>query len=495
MEDFKTRIEQLAEADPDRLVVQFRGHQLTYSKLLDSLRMLEIRLGSITGMRLLTILPDSFVAYLLVIYCFHAKSTIVPLSIYSVPSHIESIYLKIKPHLVITTDILYNKHQSLLGECPCIIIRSQATTAHGEFVVDFAYNRVLSSLPMTITTRKPEQIQLVLFTSGTTGTPKGVCLSQSNILAAAWMMVDFLSLGPNRRSLVTVPLYDYYGLIQIFGHALAGASFVFGENIALPGGLFKRIANGQITDLVLVPYTLRRLLQVIAEEGQQIMEKLEVITSSSDVLSDDILRRTFDLNPRLRVFNIYGLTEAGRACYREITATTAPSASIGRPSKGVAVQIDGTKNEPGEIVLRGPNVMEGYFQEIRSDRIAFLPCDEVCTGDLGYFDENGEIILVGRRDHMMNLMGVKIHPNEIESVALGMPGVLEAFAYISLNGQGEPSVSLDIVLSDRQVDTNTISTRMRSALPRMFVPATINVVRTIIRTELGGKILRSREQS
>src|ERR1039458_8481629 len=119
MEDFKTRIEQLAEADPDRLVVQFRDHQLTYSKLLDSLRMLEIRLGSITGMRLLTILPDSFVAYLLIIYCFYAKSTIVPLSIYSVPSHIESIYLKIKPHLVITTDILYNKHQSLLGECPC----------------------------------------------------------------------------------------------------------------------------------------------------------------------------------------------------------------------------------------------------------------------------------------------------------------------------------------------------------------------------------------
>jgi acyl-CoA synthetase (AMP-forming)/AMP-acid ligase II len=374
---------------------------------------------------------------------------------------------------------------------PCIIIKSQDFVSHDEVVIDFAGNSALPSLPIT-STREAEQIQLVLFTSGTTGTPKGVCLSQSNILAAAWMMVDFLSLEVNRRSLVTVPLYDYYGLIQIFGHVLAGASFVFGENIALPGGLFKRIANDQITDLVLVPYTLRQMLQIIGDQGQHIMQKLEVITSSSDVLSDDILGRTFELNPRLRIFNIYGLTEAGRACYREITATTPSSKSIGRPSRGVEVQIDGNRDEPGEIVLRGPNVMEGYLQEVPSDRIAFLPCKEVRTGDLGYFDENGEIVLLGRSDHMMNLMGVKIHPNEIESIALGISGVQEAFAYVSVNLQGAPSVSLDVVLSDKRGDTNTIFTHMRNGLPRMFVPATINVVSQIRRTELGGKILRKR---
>ena len=242
----------------------------------------------------------------------------------------------------------------------------------------------------------------------------------------------------------------------------------------------------------MVPYTLRQMLQIIGDQGQHIMQKLEVITSSSDVLSDDILGRTFELNPRLRIFNIYGLTEAGRACYREITATTPSSKSIGRPSRGVEVQIDGNRDEPGEIVLRGPNVMEGYLQEVPSDRIAFLPCKEVRTGDLGYFDENGEIVLLGRSDHMMNLMGVKIHPNEIESIALGISGVQEAFAYVSVNLQGAPSVSLDVVLSDKRGDTNTIFTHMRNGLPRMFVPATINVVSQIRRTELGGKILRKR---
>ena len=494
MEDFKRRMEQLAEAEPNRLAVQFKEHQLTYSNLLDSLRRLETQLGAFTGMRLLTVLPDGFVPYLLMVYCFNAKSTIIPLSIHSVTSHIENICLKIKPHLVVTTEILYKKHQGLLEKYPCVITKPQGHMAQGEIVVDFAWNSAVPSLPIK-STRESEQIQLMLFTSGTTGAPKGVCLSQSNITAAASMMLDFLSLGPNRRSLVTVPLYDYYGLIQIFGHVLAGASFIFGENIALPGGLIKRIASDQVTDLVLVPYTLRRLLQIIGEEERHVMQNLEVITSSSDVLSDDILDRTFQLNSKLKIFNIYGLTEAGRACYREITATSSPSRSIGRPSKGVEVQINGTKSEPGEIVLRGPNVMKGYFQEVQSDRIVFLPCAEVPTGDLGYFDENGEIILLGRRDHMMNLMGVKIHPSEIESIALKIPGVREAFAYISVNGQGEPSVCLDVVLSDGQVDTDAISTQMRSGLPRMFVPATIDVVTQILRTELGGKILRRREQS
>lgn len=494
MEDFKRRLEQLAKAEPDRLAVQFKEHRLTYSNLLGSLRRLEAKLGAITGMRLLAVLPDGFVPYLLMVYCFNAKSTIIPLSIHSVTSHIENICLKIRPHLVITTEILYKKHQGVLERYPCVITKTQGSIAQEEIVVDFAWNSAVPPLPMK-STREPEQIQLMLFTSGTTGTPKGVCLSQSNITAAASMMVDFLSLGPNRRSLVTVPLYDYYGLIQIFGHVLAGASFIFGENIALPGGLIRRIADDQVTDLVLVPYTLRRLLQIMGQEGRHVMQNLEVITSSSDVLSDDILGRMFELNPKLKIFNIYGLTEAGRACYREITATALPSTSIGRPSKGVEVHIDGTKDEPGEIVLRGPNVMKGYFQEVQSDRIVFLPCAEVRTSDLGYFDEKGEIILVGRRDHIMNLMGVKIHPSEIESIALRIPGVQEAFAYIFVNGQGEPSVSLDVVLSDGQVDTNTISSQMRSALPRMFVPATINVVRQIIRTELGGKILRRREQS
>lgn len=494
MDDFKRRIEQLAAAKPDRLAVQYRDHQLTYSQLPDCLRRIETRLGSVTGMRLLTILPDSLGTYLLAIYCFNIKATLVPLSIYSVAPHIENICLKTQPHLVITTEALHRKHQSLLQRYRCVIISSQDSSAPGDIAFDSARNSALSSLPIT-STREPEQIQLVLFTSGTTGTPKGVCLSSSNILAAAGMMVEFLSLRPNRRSLVTVPLYDYYGLIQIFGHALAGASFIFGESIGLPGGLFKRLADDKITDLVLVPYILRRMLQIAGEEGAHLMQKLEVITSSSDVLSDDILRSTFEINPRLRIFNIYGLTEAGRACSREITVTTPLSRSIGRPSRGVEVQLSGSRDEPGEIVLRGPNVMEGYFQEVRSDHIAVLPCFEVRTGDLGYFDENGEIVLVGRNDHMMNLMGVKIHPSEIESIALEIPGVQEAFAYLSANDKSDPSVSLDVVLSDVQVDTDTILARMRSGLPRMFVPAKVNFVSHLSRTELGGKILRKAARS
>ena len=494
MTSLKVQLEEIARSAPGRLAVQFKDRQLTYSDVVDSVRRLEATIGRLDGMRILTILPDSFAAYLVTLYCFITKAALVPVSIRSVSPQIERICERISPHLIITTELLYKAHQDILKERASLIIKQQDSFSGHNFSFDFLGNDFLPTLPVT-SAAQPEDIQLILFTSGTTGTPKGVCLSEYNILAAASMMVDFLSLGPDRRSLVTVPLYDYYGLIQIFGHILAATGFIFGENMTLPGDLFRRITHGQATDLVLVPYTLRRMFEILGKQASDVTRALKVITSSSDILSDDLLRCAFELNPALRVFNIYGLTEAGRACYREIVAFSPASKSVGHPSRGVEIQIDGDEREPGEIVIRGPNVMRGYFDAIRSDRVTFSPCHEVRTGDLGYFDENGEIVLVGRSDHMISLMGMKIHPSEVEAIALAAPDILEAHAYASETQPGHPSVWLDVVPSGSQVDKSGLLRRMRNGLPRAFVPTAINVVDKISRTELGGKILRKKVKS
>ena len=494
MTNLKAQVEGLARAVPDRLAIQFKDRRLTYSDVVNSLGRLEATIGRLDGMRILTILPDSFAAYLVTLYCVITKATVVPVSIRSVRSQIDRICERISPHLIITTEILYKAHQDILKGHASLILEPQDSFSDQNFSFDFQANDFLPTLPV-MSAAQPEDIQLILFTSGTTGTPKGVCLSESNILAAASMMVDFLSLGSDRRSLVTVPLYDYYGLIQIFGHILAATGFIFGENMTLPGDLFNRITNDQVTDLVLVPYTLRRMFEMLGNQTGDVMRALRVITSSSDILSDDLLRSAFELNPALKVFNIYGLTEAGRACYREIVASSPASKSVGRPSRAVEIEIDGDNREPGEIVIRGPNVMRGYFDAIRSDRVTFSPCHEVRTGDLGYFDENGEVILVGRSNHMISLMGMKIHPSEVEAIALGAPDILEAHAYASETQPGHTSVWLDIVPVDSQFDKSGLLRRMRNGLPRAFVPTTINVVDKISRTELGGKILRKRVKS
>jgi acyl-CoA synthetase (AMP-forming)/AMP-acid ligase II len=340
-----------------------------------------------------------------------------------------------------------------------------------------------------------ENLRMIVFTSGSTGEPKGVCLSEENIVAAAGMNVQFLRLGHLRKSLITVPLYDYYGFIQIYSHILGQCGLVFGENIGLPDQLFRRILDEDITDLVLVPHTLREMLRILGNDQNGVMRKLQIITTSSDVLTADILKQTFSLNSKLKVFNIYGLTEAGRASFRKIDKFFIPSNSIGKPSKGVKMLINGAPGDPGEIIIKGPNVMLGYMQGISEGRVNFRHCSEMHTGDIGYLNSNGEIILVGRKDHMINIKGLKMHPSEIETIALRAPYVVDAFAYASKSNMGEVLIHLSIVVGSDAFNIEGIRAHLRQNLHPLFNPREISIVPSINRTEIGSKILRPRDLS
>jgi acyl-CoA synthetase (AMP-forming)/AMP-acid ligase II len=347
--------------------------------------------------------------------------------------------------------------------------------------------KVAPSLPSP----SQEETRFVIFTSGSTGVPKGVCLSEKNILAAADMLVQFLPLTPQTVSLVTVPLYDYYGMIQVFGHILGGASYLFGFTGILRHPLFSKLREQQCTDLVLVPHTLRLLLAPPRDDATAALRSVLRITTSSDLLTPDLLETLFALCPGVTVVNVYGLTEAGRACYKAIQRQTPVSRSIGLPSPGVQITIAGDRNNPGEIIIRGPNVMNGYLTGIKDNRIQFSPTTEMRTGDLGYYDDHGEIVLLGRRDHMINLMGMKIHPDEIEMAALRVPGITEARAKLAQGPQGGQEIHLEAVCPDQRVTAEQLTENMRATLPRAFVPARVTFVSSLARTDIGAKILRS----
>ncbi len=290
--------------------------------------------------------------------------------------------------------------------------------------------------------------------------------------------------------MVTVPLYDYYGMIQIFGHILGGGVCIFGWNTGLLGQFMSAVVTHSCTDIVLVPHTLRSLVSSPSAAVSVGIKSLRRLTSSSEILSDELLQKLFLINPEITAVNIYGLTEAGRACYRNITRNSPPTRGIGVPSHGVEVEIQGDRDNPGEIVLRGPNLMLGYLSGVDESGLLFKACSEMRTGDLGYRDESGEIVLLGRRDHMINLMGMKIHPSEIESVALKVAGILDARAQVGVGLQGEKAIHLMVVCPGKQMPTEQILKTMRMYLPRAFVPAEIKFVSTLERTEIGAKMLR-----
>jgi acyl-CoA synthetase (AMP-forming)/AMP-acid ligase II len=467
-------------ADSDAPVVFFRDTPFTGRELLSVLAGLRATLGEMRGTRVVLLLPDSFEAYCLHLLCFCEHAVIVPLSPQTPSSRIEAVCQRVDPDLVITTPALRRLHDGALRKQRVIEVVGSGA---GPFELEGSAGAGVARL------RAAESVRYVLFTSGSTGVPKGVCLGERTVLSAAGMMVDFLPVTRATRSCVTVPLYDYYGMIQIYGHLLGGGTLSFGHHAGLPARVLDAGARVACTDLVLVPHTLRSLLKLPRDKVAGAFKALSRMTSSSDILTGELLRELFAVAPHVTMVNIYGLTEAGRACYRRITASDPVSCSIGVPSKGVTAHVSGSRTDPGEIVLRGPNVMLGYLQSAEQGGLRFDPAHEMRTGDMGYVDDNGEIVLLGRKDHLINLAGMKIHPHEIETAAQAVPGVSDARAYV-LRADGKPaSIGLDIVASD-DVSTDAVATTLQQSLLRPFVPTLIRRVAELPRTEIGSKLVR-----
>ena len=490
MESIKSALKYNIENGPKQLAVKYKNQSMSYEDLGNALELTKHNVGPVNGARIMLILPDSLASYLWHLYLFINGAISIPLSVQWPTGKIEDILQRTSPHLVVTNEILFKKHLKIFKKRPCIILNSVQQEL--QCISEFDKNNS-SDIAQLISTNSKKQIQdtrLIVFTSGTTGKPKGVCLSQGNLIAAANMMVSFLSLDSSRKSLVTVPLYDYYGFIQIYGHILGNCGFLFGDNTAFPGRIMQRIIEEDITDLVLVPYTVSQIIKLKKEQKKSGIRRLKFITSSSDVLSPNILNEVFAINPKVRVYNIYGLTEAGRACYKVISSKTQPSLSIGVASKGVEISIDGRDGGSGEIVIKGPNVMQGYLEDIIENTISFKPCNQIYTGDLGYFDEKGEIILIGRKDDIINIKGFKIHPNEIELTALQVPDVIDAIAKKSAPDSSGDTIQLDVVLSNDKKSIEQLRSHLFHNLERVFVPSKINVVSELKRTELGYKLIR-----
>ena len=223
---------------PDRLAVQFRNRRLSYSELTNILDSLARRFGPLSGKRIIILLPDNIPSYLCHLHFFLSGALVTPVSIQTVTSRIRVLCEKIQPHFIVTNSALHAQHKSAMESLPYILIKTEETNVAWGFDYEaFGLDDIFASDRQSSAGHSTD-IRLIVFTSGSTGDPKGVCLSENNILSAAGMMMDFLSLEPSRKSLVTVPLYEYYGFIQIYGHILSQCGYIFGETIRPSGPTF-----------------------------------------------------------------------------------------------------------------------------------------------------------------------------------------------------------------------------------------------------------------
>lgn len=271
----------------------------------------------------------------------------------------------------------------------------------------------------------------ILYTSGTMGKPKGVSLSHTNLLYTAAMTADAIALTADDVVFGLTSLFNVFGLGPgVLGTTLAGASLVL-QDTQDPAESLELIERERVTVHHGVPTTFITELREPGLRERDLSSLRTGIIAGAPVAEELVARIRREMVPDIRV--AYGLTETGSTV--AVTRADDPPgkqlATVGRPLPGVEVQVldaDGTllpEESVGELVVRGPGVMKGYYRQPNETAQTFTPDGYFLTGDLGMLDEEGYLHLLGRRKEVIIRGGYNIYPREVEDRLHAHPAVLD----------------------------------------------------------------------
>ena len=336
----------------------------------------------------------------------------------------------------------------------------------------------------------------ILYTSGTTGVPKGVTLSGGSIATNASRKAEYCGIGARDRVSLFVPLAHVFGQ-----NAILNATFAAGGCVVLYERFDEErvaadIAAGRLTMLFGPPAVFPRLLA--AGVSASALGALRYAFSAAAPFAGEQASAWRDA-ASLPVHEGYGLTESSPfAAYnhRERIVPGSVGAAIDDVTIAAMDPDSGTPlapGLPGELGVRGPNVMLGYWRK-PSLTAAALRGGWLRTGDVGYLDERGFVFLIGRLDDVVNVSGFKVHPEEVERVLRDQPGVAEASAY----GVPDPTRGARVeaavvrlpgaITSDAEFAATTLASIARRLAPYQL-PTRIHVRETLPRNP-SGKVLR-----
>lgn len=279
-------------------------------------------------------------------------------------------------------------------------------------------------------------LAMLVYTSGSTGQPKGVMMTHKNIVHAATSITTYLEARASDVVLSVLPLAFDYGLYQLLMCVKVGATLVLEKSFAFPQKILPMLASERVTGFPLVP-TMAALIVQLRNFDPAWAQHVRYLTNTAAALPPAHILKLQALFPDARVYSMYGMTESKRCTYLppEQLATRPDSVGIAIPGTEVWVaDDDGLEVDPnvvGELVVRGGHVMQGYWRNEEATAKALkpgrYPWEKVLhTGDLFRMDDAGFCYFVGRKDDIIKSRGEKVSPKEIENVLYSLPGIREA---------------------------------------------------------------------
>lgn len=335
-------------------------------------------------------------------------------------------------------------------------------------------------------------ISEILFTTGTTGQPKGVCLSYANIFGSASNINEFIQNTKDDKELIGLPICHSFAMGRLRCNLLKGATVVFIENFGNVKKIFDVLGQEGCTGFGMVPAVWAYLRKASGDKISMFSEQLKYIEIGSSAMPIDDKKSLLRLLPNTRICMHYGLTEASRSTFMEFHDTTHLS-SIGKPvTDKVEVKIfnetghELPDNEKGEICVKGNMVLSRYLDD-KDTSVAFWG-EYFRTGDMGYKDKDGYLYLVGREKELINVGGKKVSPMEVEDaiISLGVEDCVCA-GINDKNGILGEVVKAYILRDGTKLSFSEISEKLSSMLEPYKIPVEYEWIDTIPQTSSGKK--------
>lgn len=338
------------------------------------------------------------------------------------------------------------------------------------------------------------EVATVIYTSGTTGAPKGVMVPHRGLVHFARVSAASRRLTPRDIGYAALPMSHIFGIATVLMATLhAGASLVLRSRFD-PADVFKALAHPGVSILQGVPTMFSRMMAAAPPRADLRAPALRYVYTGGAAL-DPTQKRDAERYFGVPMHHGYGITEYAGSMF--ITDIDAPrdDCSAGYAVDGVEMRIgnpDATTapGERGDILIRGPGVMLGYYRNPEQTAQAMLPGGWLNTGDIGYVDASGALFIAGRSKDLIIRSGFNVYPIEVESVINAFPGVrLSAVVGRNTADHNEEVIAFVEPLPGATVDTNLLMLHLRAQLAPYKRPSQIISVETIP-TTVSGKILK-----
>lgn len=499
---------------PDRTAIVFDGKRFTYGDLSERVNRLAYSLsqmGIVPGDRIATIQVNCNEHIEAYFAAAKLDAVYVPLNFRSTPDEVRYMLADIAPKAVLAGERYTEMIDGIYKENSGFDLRISIDDSRDGWL---SYQALMEfeGIEELIPSHDGDDLTMLMFTAGTTGSPKGVMLSHDSFASYILNNVSPCDPDTEEKNILTVPLYHIAGVQALMAAIYGGRTLIIQRQFE-PTEWMALVQEERANRAMMVPTMLKMLLDH-EEFDNYDMSSLEVITYGAAPMPLEVIKRAIEKFPGTYFINAFGQTETAatitmlppedhvlEGSEKDIQIKLKRLTSIGKPLSDVEIKIVNEDGESvkvgvnGEIVAKGSRLMKGYWNQEKATAEA-LRGGWLYTGDLGYFDGDGYIFLSGRAKDFIKRGGEMVSPEEVEQILHSHPTIDEA-AIIGVPDLdwGERVRAIVVPKRGMCIDESDVIEYCRSRLASFKKPESIVVVDELPRNPLGKvlkRILRER---